>query len=141
MQEQWTAKNGNLVRGTLKFQYSDSVTHATLVIPVTLCDHPPKKSHQVAAPIDHSVCVTHCLPLPCYCHPTPSPSHFTYYFQYFLYFIFSPDIRAGLSKAIDLYKSGEWKIHNDGALDESESEEEFDMPEDDDGNESWEDEA
>jgi len=46
-----------------------------------------------------------------------------------------------LSKAIDLYKSGEWKIHNDGALDESESEEEFDMPEDDDGNESWEDEA
>jgi len=51
------------------------------------------------------------------------------------------DIRAGLSKAIDLYKSGEWKIHNDGALDESESREEFDMPEDDDGNESWEDEA
>ena len=49
------------------------------------------------------------------------------------------DIRAGLSKAIDLYKSGEWKIHN-GALDESESGEEFDMP-DDDGNESWEDEA
>ena len=37
------------------------------------------------------------------------------------------DIRAGLSKAIDLYKSGEWKIHN-GALDESESGEEFDMP-------------
>jgi hypothetical protein len=31
------------------------------------------------------------------------------------------DIRAGLSKAIDLYKSGEWKIHNDGVLDESES--------------------
>jgi len=31
------------------------------------------------------------------------------------------DIRAGLSKAIDLYKSGKWKIHNDGALDESES--------------------
>jgi hypothetical protein len=51
------------------------------------------------------------------------------------------DIRAGLSKAIDLYKSGEWKIHNDGALDESESGEEFDMPDDDDGNESWEDEA
>jgi len=51
------------------------------------------------------------------------------------------DIRAGLSKAIDLYKSGEWKIQNDGALDESESGEEFDMPEDDDGDESWEDEA
>jgi hypothetical protein len=51
------------------------------------------------------------------------------------------DIRAGLSKAIDLYKSGEWKIHNDGALDESESGEEFDMPDDDDGNESWKDEA
>jgi hypothetical protein len=51
------------------------------------------------------------------------------------------DIRAGLSKAIDLYKSGEWKIHHDGALDESESGEEFDMPEDDDGNESWKDEA
>jgi len=27
------------VRGTPKFQYSDSVTHATL------CDHPPKKLH------------------------------------------------------------------------------------------------
>ena len=50
------------------------------------------------------------------------------------------DIRAGLSKAIDLYKSGKWKILNDGALDESESGEEFDMPEDDDGDESWEDE-
>jgi hypothetical protein len=50
------------------------------------------------------------------------------------------DIRAGLSKAVDLYKSGEWKIPNDGALDESESGEEFDMPEDDDGDESWEDE-
>jgi hypothetical protein len=47
------------------------------------------------------------------------------------------DIRAGLSKAIDLYKSG--------ASDEPESGEEFDMPGDseivDDGNESWEDEA
>jgi hypothetical protein len=33
------------------------------------------------------------------------------------------NIRAGLSKAIDLYKSGEWKIHNNGALDKSEFEE------------------
>ena len=52
------------VRGTLKFQYSNYTTHATLAIPVTLCNHPPKKLHQVAAPIDHSVHVTHCLPLP-----------------------------------------------------------------------------
>jgi len=78
------------VRGTLKFQYSDSVT---------LCNHPPKKSHQVAAPIDHSVCVTYCLPLP---HHSPFyfcalllssysiSIYFTYYFKYFLYFIFSP---------------------------------------------------
>ena len=48
------------VRGTPKFQYSNS---ATLV---TLCDHPPKKSHQVATPIDHPVHVTYCLPLPCH---------------------------------------------------------------------------
>ena len=38
------------------------------VIPVTLCNHPPKKSHQVTAPIDHSVHVAHCLPLP-HCSP------------------------------------------------------------------------
>ena len=53
------------------------------------------------------------------------------------------DIWAGLSKAIDLYKLGGWKIPNE-TLDESESGEEFDMPnevDDDDGNESWEDEA
>jgi len=67
------------VRGTLKFQYSNSATHlkfqysnfathVTLVIPATLCNHPPKKSHQVAAPIDHSVCAAHCLPLP---HQSP----------------------------------------------------------------------
>jgi len=37
-------------------------------IPVTLCDHPPKKSHWVATPIDHPVCVAYCLPLP-YCSP------------------------------------------------------------------------
>jgi len=84
------------VRGTLKFQYSNMWHFA---IPATLCDHPPKKSHQVTAPIDHSVHVTYCLSLP-HCSPfyfyalllpsTPSPSHFTYYYQYFLYFIFSP---------------------------------------------------
>jgi len=34
------------------------------VISVTLCDHPSKKLHQVTAPIDHSVHVTYCLPLP-----------------------------------------------------------------------------
>ena len=54
------------VRGTPKFQYSDSATHATLAIPATLCDHPPKKSHRVATPIDHPVCVAYCLPLPCH---------------------------------------------------------------------------
>ena len=37
-------------------------------IPATLYDHPPKRSHQVAVPIDHSVCVAHCLPLP-HCSP------------------------------------------------------------------------
>jgi len=56
------------VRGTLKFQHSDSVTHAHFAIPVTLCNHPPKKSHQVTTPIDHPVCVAYCLPLPC-CSP------------------------------------------------------------------------
>jgi len=42
----------------------------------------------------HIVYPYHVIPLsisvPCYCHPTPSPSHFTYYFQYFLYFLSSP---------------------------------------------------
>jgi len=42
----------------------------------------------------HIVYPYHVIPfsssVPCYCHPIPSPSHFTYYFQYFLYFIFSP---------------------------------------------------
>ena len=42
----------------------------------------------------HIVYPYHVVPLsisvPCYCHPIPSPSCFTYYFQYFLYFIFSP---------------------------------------------------
>jgi len=52
------------VRGTLKFQHSDSVTHVTLAIPATLCNHPPKRSHQVATPIDHSVHVVYCLSLP-----------------------------------------------------------------------------
>jgi len=38
------------------------------VIPATLCNHPPKKLHQVTMPIDHSVCVTYCLSLP-HCSP------------------------------------------------------------------------
>jgi len=33
-----------------------------------LCNHPPEKLHQVAAPIDHSVHVTYCLSLP-HCSP------------------------------------------------------------------------
>ena len=41
----------------------------------------------------HIVYPYHVVPLsisvPCYCHPIPSPSCFTYYFQYFLYFISS----------------------------------------------------
>jgi len=41
----------------------------------------------------HIVYPYHVIPLsisvPCYCHLIPSPSCFTYYFQYFLYFIFS----------------------------------------------------
>ena len=51
------------------------------------------------------------------------------------------DIRVELCKAIDLYKSGQWKIQNNEPIAESESGEEFDMPDDidDDGNESWED--
>jgi hypothetical protein len=51
------------------------------------------------------------------------------------------DIRAGLCESIDLYKAGQWKPLNNEAT-ESESEEEFDIPDDgglDDGNESWED--
>jgi len=55
---------GGWCKGNSQIQYSNSATHVTLVIPVTLCNHPSKKSHQVAAPIDHSVCVTHCLPFP-----------------------------------------------------------------------------
>jgi len=50
------------VRGTLKFQHSDSATHATLCD--SLCDRPPKKLHQVATPIDHPVCAAYGLPLP-----------------------------------------------------------------------------
>jgi hypothetical protein len=54
------------------------------------------------------------------------------------------EIRAELCKAIDLYKSGQWKLPNSGVIDQSDSGEEFDMPndneiDDDDGNESWED--
>ena len=56
------------VRGTPKFQYSDSATLVTLAIPVTLCNCPPKKLHQVTTPIDHPVHVTYCLPLP-HCSP------------------------------------------------------------------------
>jgi len=58
---------GGDVRGTPKFQYSDSATLQLMqhfVIPATLCNHPLKKSHQVATPIDHPVCVAYCLPLP-----------------------------------------------------------------------------
>jgi len=44
--------------------------------------------------MSHIVYPYHVVPLsiyvPCYCHPIPSPSCFTYYFQYFLYFISSP---------------------------------------------------
>jgi len=44
--------------------------------------------------MSHIVYPYHVVPLsvsvPRYCHPIPSPSCFTYYFQYFLYFIFSP---------------------------------------------------
>ena len=44
--------------------------------------------------MSHIVYPYHVIPLsisvPCYCHPIPSPSCFTYYFQYFLYFISSP---------------------------------------------------
>ena len=47
------------IRGTPKFQYSNSVT---------LCNHPPKKSHQVATPIDHLVHVAFCRSLP-HCSP------------------------------------------------------------------------
>jgi hypothetical protein len=54
------------------------------------------------------------------------------------------DIRAELCKAVDLYKSGQWKLHSSREIDQSESGEEFDMPddselEDDDGSEFWED--
>ena len=72
------------VRGTLKFQYSNSATH------VTLCNSHPLITQYMS----HIVYPYHIVPLsisvPCYCHPTPFPSCFTYYFQYFLYFIFSP---------------------------------------------------
>ena len=57
----------DVVRGTPKFQYSNSATLQLMwhfVIPATLCDHPPKKSHRVATPIDHPVHVAYCLPLP-----------------------------------------------------------------------------
>jgi len=44
--------------------------------------------------MSHIVYPYHIVPLfisvPCYCHTTPSPSCFTYYFQYFLYFISFP---------------------------------------------------
>jgi len=44
--------------------------------------------------VSHIVYPYHAIPLsisvPRYCHPIPPPSHFTYYFQYFLYFISSP---------------------------------------------------
>jgi len=40
-------------------------------ISVTLCDHLPKKLHQVTTPIDHPVRVAYCLPLPHH-----SPFHF-----------------------------------------------------------------
>ena len=55
------------------------------------------------------------------------------------------DIHAlELCKAIDLHKSGEWKLPNSRVIDQSDSGEEFDMPNDseigdDNGNESWED--
>ena len=69
----WTGAK-EAVRGTPKFQYSDSVTLWLMwhfAISATLCNHLPKKSHWVATPIDHPVHVAYCLPLPC-----RSPFHF-----------------------------------------------------------------
>ena len=61
---------GGDVRGTPKFQSNSNIPTLRLMrhfaIPVTLCDRPPKKSHQVATPIDHPVRVAYCLPLPCH---------------------------------------------------------------------------
>jgi len=52
------------VRGTLKFQHSNSVTHVTLCNSCDSVQSLPKKLHWVTTPIDHSVCVTYCLSLP-----------------------------------------------------------------------------
>jgi len=54
-----------------------------------------KSQHLSTTPyVLHIVYPYHAIPLsisvPRYCHPIPPPSCFTYYFQYFLYFIFSP---------------------------------------------------
>jgi len=67
-------KSTEAVRGTPKFQYSDSATLWLMqhfAISATLCNHLPKKSHWVTTPIDHPVRVAYCLPLP-HC----SPFHF-----------------------------------------------------------------
>jgi len=50
------------------------------------------------------------------------------------------DIHAELCKAIDLYKSGQWKLPSSGGIDQSGSGEEFDTPNDSEIDEDdWED--
>ena len=50
------------------------------------------------------------------------------------------DICAELCKAIDLYKSGQWKLPSSGVIDQSDSGEEFDTPNDSEIDEDdWED--
>ena len=50
------------------------------------------------------------------------------------------DICAELCKAIDLYKSGQWKLPSSGVIDQSDSGEEFDTPNESEIDEDdWED--
>ena len=52
------------VRGTPNSNIPTLQLMRHFAISATLCNHPPKKSHQVTTPIDHPVHVTYCLPLP-----------------------------------------------------------------------------
>jgi len=72
----------------------DTLWFLWLCVIIHLKSHTKLQHPLITQYVLHIVYPYHINPLsisvPCYCHPTPSLSCFTYYFQYFLYFIFSP---------------------------------------------------